>query len=181
VRFSAGLGALMTNDIEFFIISGCLKIRCDCIELGVCGPGGTSRESFASLSQLAFTEIIRHIDEVQFMLDVGAFNDLSKPLTLISSVARKIEDHRNPPRQEILDVKRQRISHSSGALDEVLDASDLAWIQSIKEFVLNEEDGVPRPGQPSRVGRLASGHLPAHEVQPRPLLSHVAPKGLTRR
>ena len=151
----------MTNDVEILVFGGRLEVRGDCIELSVRGPGGARGQSFASVSQLALTEIIRSVDEVQFMLDVGALEELSKPLTLSSGVAGKIEDHRNPPRQEILDVKRQRISHSSGALDEVLDASDLAGIQSIKEFVLNEEDGVPRPSQASRVGRLARGHLAA--------------------
>ena len=94
VRFSARLGALVSNDIEVLIIRGRLKIRCDCIELGILrSPGRANRESCASLSQLAFTEIIRHVDEVEFMLDVCAFNDLSKPLPLNSSVARKVEDH----------------------------------------------------------------------------------------
>jgi hypothetical protein len=28
----------VTNDVEFLIFSGCLKVRCDCIELGGRGP-----------------------------------------------------------------------------------------------------------------------------------------------
>ena len=83
----------MTNDVELFIFSRRLKVRCDCIELNVCGPSRAGRQSCASLSQLAFTEIIRRVDEVQLVFDVGAFKDLSKPLTLNSSVSRKIEDH----------------------------------------------------------------------------------------
>jgi hypothetical protein len=52
------------------------------------GAGG---QSCASLSQLTFTEIIRRVDEVQFMFDVSTFEDLSKPLTLNAGVSRKVE------------------------------------------------------------------------------------------
>src|SRR5947207_2625719 len=119
----------MTNDIEFFIFTGGLKVRCDCIELNVCGPSSTGRQSCASVSQLAFTEFIRRIDEVQFMFDVGAFKDLSKPLTLNSSVSRKIEDHRKPTRQEILDMRRQSLSQTSRVLDEIRDSQNFAMAQ----------------------------------------------------
>jgi hypothetical protein len=68
---------------------------------------------------LALTEIIRNVYEVQLVLDAGALTEPSKPLALNSRVARKVEDDRDAPRQEILDVKRQDISHSSGVLDEV--------------------------------------------------------------
>ena len=83
----------MTNDVELLIVSGRLEIRRDCIELSVRGPGRARGQSFASLSQLALTEIIRSVYEVQFMRDVGALEELTKPLTLSSGIARKIEDH----------------------------------------------------------------------------------------
>jgi hypothetical protein len=105
VRLGVGSGPLMTNDVELFIFSGRLEIHCDCIELDVRGPGRAGGQICASLSQLAPTEIIGGVDEVQFMLDVDALDDPSKPLTLNARVARKVEDHRNPTRQEILDVK----------------------------------------------------------------------------
>ena len=168
----------MTNDVEFLIFTGRLEVRRDCIELSVRGPGRAGGKCFASLPQLALTEIIRSVYEVQFVLDVGALKEFSKPLTLSWGVAGKVEDDRNSPRQEIPDVKRQDTSHSSRALDEVLEASDLAGIQRAKEFVLNEKDGVRRQSQLPRVSRFPNSHLPAHEVQPRPLLSHRAPKRL---
>ena len=83
----------MTNDVEILIFSGRLEVRCDCIELSVRGPGRARGQSFASLSQLALTEIIRSVYEVQLMRDVGALKELPKPLTLSSGIARKIEDH----------------------------------------------------------------------------------------
>ena len=83
----------MTNDVELLIFSGHLEIRCDCIELSVRGPGRARGQTFASVSQLALAELIGSVDEVQLMLDVGALEERSKPLTLSSGVAGKIEDH----------------------------------------------------------------------------------------
>ena len=83
----------MTNDVEILIFSGRLKVRRDCIELSVRGPSRARGQGFASLSQLALTEIISSVYEVQFMLDAGALKELSKPLTLSSGVAGEIEDH----------------------------------------------------------------------------------------
>jgi hypothetical protein len=125
----------MTNDVEFLIFTGRLEVRCNGIELCVGGPGRAGGKCFTSLPQLALAEIIRSVYEVQFVLDVGALKEVSKPLALSSGVAGKVENDRNSPRQEIPDVKRQDTSHSSGALHEILDASDLAGIQSAKEFV----------------------------------------------
>jgi hypothetical protein len=87
------------------IFSGHLEVRRDRIELSVRGPGGARGQTCASLPQLALAEIIRSIDEVQLMLDVGALEELSKPPTLRSGIAGKIEDDRNSPRQEIPDMK----------------------------------------------------------------------------
>ena len=83
----------MTNEVESLIFSGRLEVRRDRIELSVRGPGGARGQSFASLPQLALTELIGSVDEVQFMLDAGALEELSKPPTLRSGIAGKIEDH----------------------------------------------------------------------------------------
>ncbi len=130
-------GPLMANDVEHLVVGGRLEVRCDCIELGVRGPSSACGQTFASLSQLALTEIIRSVYEVQFVLDVGALKKLSKPLTLSSGIPGKVEDDRDSTRQEIPDVRRQGVSEPSGALGEIVDGSDLTGIQSTKEFVLN--------------------------------------------
>jgi len=127
----------MANDVEHLVVGGRLEVRCDCIELGVRGPSSACGQTFASLSQLALTEIIRSVYEVQFVLDVGALKKLSKPLTLSSGIPGKVEDDRDSTRQEIPDVRRQGVSELSGVLGEIVDGSDLTGIQSTKEFVLN--------------------------------------------
>jgi hypothetical protein len=93
---------------------------------------------------LALAQIIGHVDKVQFMLHVGAFNDLSKPYTLNSSVARKVQDHGNPTGQEVLDVEGQRTSQTGGVLDEILDAQNLTRVKSIEELVLTQEQRILR-------------------------------------
>ena len=93
----------MTNDIELLILSRRLEIGCDCIELSFLSPSGAGRQGFASLPQLTLTEIIGSVYEVQFVFDVGALKEPSKPLALRPSVAGKVEDDRHAPRQEIPD------------------------------------------------------------------------------
>ena len=83
----------MTNDVEVLVFGRRLEVRRDRIELSVRGPGRARGQTFAPVSQLALAEIIGSVDEVQLMLDVGALEELSKPLTLSSGVAGKIEDH----------------------------------------------------------------------------------------
>jgi hypothetical protein len=90
-RDSAASDPLMTNDIELLIVGGRLKVRRDCIELHIRGPGSAIRQRSAALFQLALAEIIGHVDKVQFMFNAGAFKERSKPLTLYSSIARKVE------------------------------------------------------------------------------------------
>lgn len=135
-------------------------------------PAGSG---FASLSQLTLAEIVRRVDEVQLMLDVGALEQCSKPLTPDSGIGRKVEDDGYAPRQELLDVKRQRFSHSSRASDEILEGSDLSRIQRFEQFILHEKNGVLRSSQFPRVRRFPGGHLPAHEIQRRPPLGHFTP------
>lgn len=93
------LGPFLAHDTEAFIVAGRLKVRRDRIEFRIGCPRRATRERFAALSELTFTEVVRSVDVVQFVLNVGAFKQLPKPLSLISSVARKIEDNRNGARQ----------------------------------------------------------------------------------
>ena len=79
---TSGLGPLMANDVEVLIFSRCLEVHRDCIELSVRGPGRASRQRCASLPQLALTEIVRNVDEVQFMSHNGRRRFLQPRLPL---------------------------------------------------------------------------------------------------
>jgi hypothetical protein len=87
------LGPLSPHDIESFIVCRRLKVSRDDIEFRIGCPRRAGWERRTALSQLTFTEVVRGIDVVQFVLDVGAFEQIPKPLPLIASVTRKIEHH----------------------------------------------------------------------------------------
>ena len=163
----------MPYDVEPFVLGWRLEVRSDRIELSVRSPGRPGRQSLAPLPQLQLAAIIRNVYEVQLVRNAGALKKLPKPLALGSSVTRKVENDSDTPQQKIMNVKRQGIFHSTGVLDEVFDIPNLPRIQSIKEFVLNEQNGVLRPRQLPRICRLSSGHLATHEIQFRPLNVHA--------
>jgi hypothetical protein len=50
------------------------------IEFGVRRPGRAGGQGCASLPQLALAEIVRNVDEVKFVFDAGAFEELPEPL-----------------------------------------------------------------------------------------------------
>ena len=137
-------GPRMTNDVESLIFGRFLKVHRDGIELGIRRPGRAGGQTCASLFQLALAEIIGCINEVQFMINLRAFKYLSKPLTLNPRVTQKIEDHRNPVGQEVLDVTGQRISEATRAPDEIRDDQNFAGIEIFQELVLYQEDGILR-------------------------------------
>ena len=85
------LGPLSPHDIEVFIVCRRLKVSRDHIEFRIGCPRRAGWQRRTALSQLTFTELIRGVDVVQFMLDVGAFEQIPKPLPLIPSVTREIE------------------------------------------------------------------------------------------
>ena len=82
----------MTNDGEVFFVGGCLEVRRDGIEVGVRGPGRARGQPCASLSQLTLAELVRSVDEMQFMLGVRALEEFPEPLTLSSGIAGKVEN-----------------------------------------------------------------------------------------
>jgi hypothetical protein len=163
----------MFYDVEPLVLSGRLEVRSDCIEFSVRSPGRPGRQSFAPLPQLELTEIIGSVYEVQLVRNACALKKLPKPLALGSSVTRKVENDSDTPRQEIQNMGRQGISHSARVLDEALNIPNLPGIQSIKELILNEENGVLSPCQLTRMSGFSSGHLPAHEVQFRAVNIHA--------
>ena len=95
----ADVGCSSSHDIEAFIVSGRLKVSRDRIEFRIGCPRRATRERFTTLSELTFTEVVRSVDVVQFVLNVGAFKELPKPLSLIPSVTREIKHNRNAAQQ----------------------------------------------------------------------------------
>ena len=94
-----GLGPFPPHDIEVFIVCRRLKVSRDQIEFRIACPRRASRERFAAPSELTFTEVVRGVDVVQFVIDVGAFKKVTKPLPLTPSVTGEIEDNGNAARQ----------------------------------------------------------------------------------
>ena len=82
---------LSPDNIKAFIVGRRLEVSRNHIEFRISCPGGAGWECRAPLSQLTFAEIVRGVDVVQFVPDVGAFEQIPKPLPLIPSVPGKIE------------------------------------------------------------------------------------------
>ena len=70
------LTALMTDDVEPFILGWRPKIRIDNLEVRLSGPGSTRGQSFASVPKLTFAQAVWSVYKMQFMRDLRALDQL---------------------------------------------------------------------------------------------------------
>ena len=159
------LNALMTDDIEVFILRWRLKMGSNGFKVRVPGPGSASRSRRASLAKLTLTQGVGRVYEVQLMLNIRTLDQLAKPCTLQLGVAGEIEHDRNTLRQKSANVWRERVLQSRRALNESRNVGDLARKQGIQEIVLHKKDSIFPNGQISCESGLACRHLPAEKHQ----------------
>ncbi len=81
----------MTNNIETFFSCRRLKESRDRIKFGFAGPPASDCEPLAAFLQLYFAYLVRHINEMEFMVSFSAVKELSKPAALTARVTGKIE------------------------------------------------------------------------------------------
>src|SRR5262245_18832037 len=75
-------GALVADDVEPLICRWRVEICRDGFELCLRGPGSALRQMLGSFLKLTPAQRIRHVDEVQFMLRLGALEQLTEPRAL---------------------------------------------------------------------------------------------------
>jgi len=121
----------------------------------------------ASRFELTLARGIRRVDEVQFVLDVRALEELPEPRTLRLCVAGKVEYDGKTLRQNGADVRGGGVLQPRGAIDEPGHVGDLAGKEMIQELVLHEKYGVAVLGQFSREGTFAGRHLAAQKNERR--------------
>src|SRR5215470_11751289 len=118
--------AFMPDDIEAFIECRGIEVRRDFVEISLRCPFRARRESklLAPLLQLTLTEFVRCHDEVKLVVGPRHFDQLPKPGSLPLCVGRKVEEDRNPLRQQCNDVRREdalesgRLLHESREIDQ---------------------------------------------------------------
>jgi hypothetical protein len=94
------LNALMTDDVELFILGWRLKVRIDSIKILVSAPEGVIGQPRASTAHLTLAQGVRCVYKVQFVLHIRTLDQLAKPRTLLLRVAGKIEHDGDTLRQE---------------------------------------------------------------------------------
>ena len=81
----------MTNDAQALLSRRRFKVRRDRIEVGIRRPWATDREVLAAIFELAFAQVVRHVDEMQLVRDIRLFKQRAKPDALFLRVAGEIE------------------------------------------------------------------------------------------
>lgn len=64
----------------------------DSVELGLRRPGSARTQASASLGELTFAQVVRGVQEVQFVLDIRALEHMAEPPTLRLRVTGKVEN-----------------------------------------------------------------------------------------
>src|SRR5215472_11155509 len=99
----------MPDDIKAFIDCRGIEVRRDFFEVSFRCPFRTRRESkfLAPFLQLTLTKFLRGNYEVKLVVGPRHFDQLPKPGSLPLRVGGKVEDYRNPLRQQRNDVRRE--------------------------------------------------------------------------